>query len=45
MSCSFTAQAFADLDADAIFSTYQLQGTVDQNGSTLEALFIDLPYE
>jgi hypothetical protein len=44
-SCSFTAQAFADLDADLTFSTYELRGSVDENGSILQALFVDLPYE
>jgi hypothetical protein len=44
-SCSFTARAIADLDADATFSTYELRGSVDENGSILQPLFIDLPYE
>ncbi|MFV8755119.1 hypothetical protein ACNOYE_31615 [Nannocystaceae bacterium ST9] len=44
-ACAFTAQAFADLDADYIFSTYELRGTVDENGSLIEALFVDLPYD
>lgn len=30
--CQFTAQAFADLDADGTFSTFELSGAADQNG-------------
>lgn len=30
--CQFTAQAFADLDADGIFSTYERAGAADRNG-------------
>lgn len=44
-ACSFTAQAFANLDHDDIFSTYERRGHVDENGSVVEALFVNLPYE
>lgn len=44
-ACSFTAQAFGDLDHDTIFSTYERRGHVDENGSVVEALFVNLPYE
>ena len=40
--CQFTAQAFADLDGDAIFSTYERAGAADQNGVNAAAgLYID----
>ena len=44
-ACAFTAQAFADLDDDAIFSTYERRGRVDEGGSFVEELFIDKPWE
>lgn len=44
-ACSFTAQAFGDLDHDFIFSTYERRGHVDESGSVVEALFVNLPYE
>ena len=31
-SCRFTAQAFANLDADSTYSTYERSGAADQNG-------------
>lgn len=40
--CSFTAQAYGDLDDDAVFSTYQIAGTIDENGVTLEPLHVEL---
>jgi len=43
--CSFTASAYADFDDDIVFSTYELRGTVDQDGPVLEPLFIDKPCE
>lgn len=43
--CTFTAQAFADLDDDIIFSTYERRGRVDQNGAVIEELFVDKPFE
>lgn len=43
--CSFTANAWADFDDDAVFSTYERQGSVDIDGQVLEPLFIDHPCE
>lgn len=43
--CSFTASAWADFDDDAVFSTYERQGSVDIDGPVLEPLFIDNPCE
>ncbi len=40
--CQFTAQAFADLDGDTVFSTYERAGAADQNGVNAAAgLYID----
>jgi type IV pilus assembly protein PilA len=45
-NCQFTAQAFADLDADAIFSTYERSGSADRNGVNGAAgLYIDQELE
>ncbi len=44
-ACQFTAAAFGNFDADYIFSTYELRGSIDENGSILQPLFIDKPYE
>jgi type IV pilus assembly protein PilA len=45
-SCQFTAQAFADLDADGTFSTYERAGAADQNGVNGAAgLYIDQELE
>lgn len=46
-ACQFTAQAFADLDADlAIYSTYERTGAADQNGVNGAAgLYIDRDVE
>jgi prepilin-type N-terminal cleavage/methylation domain-containing protein len=44
--CQFTAQAFADLDDDDIFSTYERTGAADQNGVNAAAgLYIDQEVE
>lgn len=40
--CQFTAQAFADLDGDAVYSTYERAGAADRNGVNGAAgLYID----
>ena len=45
-ACQFTAQAFADLDNDAILSTYERSGAADQNGVNGAAgLYIDQEVE
>lgn len=44
-ACSFTAQAFGDLDHDYIFSTYERRGHVDESGSVVESLFVNFPGE
>lgn len=45
-ACAFTAQAFGDLDGDTtLYSTYELRGTIDENGPLIEALLVDEPYE
>ncbi|HLT40161.1 MAG TPA: prepilin-type N-terminal cleavage/methylation domain-containing protein [Enhygromyxa sp.] len=44
--CQFTAQAFADLDADALFSTYERSGAADVNGvNAAIGLYIDQEVE
>jgi len=44
--CQFTAQAFGDLDADGVFSTYERAGAADQNGVNAAAgLYIDQEIE
>ncbi|MEM7152344.1 MAG: prepilin-type cleavage/methylation domain-containing protein [Myxococcota bacterium] len=44
--CEFTAQAFADLDDDGVYSTYERSGTLDEEGFTPAAgLYIDRQYE
>jgi len=44
--CQFTAQAFADLDDDLIYSTYERSGAADQNGVNAAAgLYIDQEVE
>ncbi len=44
--CQFTAQAFADLDDDGVFSTYERSGAADQNGVNGAAgLYIDQEVE
>jgi hypothetical protein len=44
--CSFTAQAFADLDDDQIFSTYERRGSADEQGIHIDPmLYISLPSE
>jgi type IV pilus assembly protein PilA len=44
--CQFTAQAFADLDSDSVFSTYERAGAADQNGFNAAAgLYIDRDIE
>ncbi len=41
-ACQFTAQAFGDLDADGVFSTYERAGAADENGVNAAAgLYID----
>jgi type IV pilus assembly protein PilA len=41
-SCTFTAQAFADLDADGVYSTFERTGAADVNGINAAAgLYID----
>lgn len=45
-SCQFTAQAFADLDGDGVFSTYERSGAADQHGINAAAgLYIDQEVE
>jgi type IV pilus assembly protein PilA len=44
--CQFTAQAFADLDGDNTFSTYERSGAADENGVNAAAgLYIDQEVE
>ncbi|MFV8754180.1 type IV pilin protein [Nannocystaceae bacterium ST9] len=44
--CQFTAQAFADLDADTIFSTYERSGAADIQGVNASiGLYIDQEVE
>jgi hypothetical protein len=40
-ACSFTAKAFGDLDADVVFSTYELRGRVDELGVEMVPLIVD----
>ncbi|TPV93117.1 MAG: prepilin-type N-terminal cleavage/methylation domain-containing protein [Myxococcales bacterium FL481] len=45
-SCQFTSQAFGDLDADEVFSTYERTGAADVNGVNGAAgLFVDQDVE
>jgi prepilin-type N-terminal cleavage/methylation domain-containing protein len=45
-ACQFTAQAFADLDNDAVYSTYERSGAADENGVNAAAgLYIDQEVE
>ncbi|MFO7564435.1 MAG: prepilin-type N-terminal cleavage/methylation domain-containing protein [Enhygromyxa sp.] len=45
-ACQFTAQAFADLDDDQIFSTYERSGAADINGVNASiGLYIDREVE
>ncbi len=45
-TCQFTATAFADLDDDTVFSTYERSGAADQNGVNAAAgLYIDSEVE
>jgi len=45
-ACQFTAQAFGDLDADSIFSTFERAGATDANGTNAAAgLYIDQELE
>jgi len=45
-ACQFTAQAFADLDDDGVFSTYERSAAGDQNGVNAAAgLYVDLEVE
>ncbi|WP_323137465.1 type IV pilin protein [Paraliomyxa miuraensis] len=45
-SCQFTAQAFGDLDADLVYSTYERSGAADENGVNAAAgLYIDQEVE
>ena len=45
-TCQFTAQAFADLDGDGVFSTYERAGAADENGvNTAAGLYIDQELE
>jgi hypothetical protein len=37
-ACSFTAQAFADLDDDGDFSTYERRGTADEDGNHIDPM-------
>lgn len=44
--CEFTVQAFADLDDDGVFSTYERSGAADRNGINAAAgLYIDRSLE
>lgn len=44
--CQFTAQAFADLDGDGVFSTYERAGAADRHGMNGAAgLYIDQEVE
>lgn len=45
-SCAFTTQAFADLDGDGVYSTYERSGVQDRGGPNAAAgLYIDRPFE
>ncbi len=45
-ACQFTAQAFGDLDDDAVFSTFERSGAADQNGiNAAGGLYIELVVE
>jgi prepilin-type N-terminal cleavage/methylation domain-containing protein len=45
-ACQFTAQAFADLDGDLLFSTYERSGAADINGvNAAIGLYIDQEVE
>jgi hypothetical protein len=44
-ACTFTVQARADLDDDAVFSTYAIVGTIDENGAVIGPLEIIDPHE
>lgn len=44
-ACAFTVQALGDLDADFVFSTYELRGTIGEKGLVVEPLFVDLADE
>ncbi len=45
-NCQFTSQAFADLDDDDIFSTFERSGAADVNGVNAAAgLYIDQEVE
>ncbi len=45
-SCTFTAQAFGDLDDDGLFSTYERAGAADHNGLNAAAgIYIDQEVE
>jgi type II secretory pathway pseudopilin PulG len=45
-ACQFTAQAFADLDDDTLYSTYERSAAADQNGVNAAAgLYIDQEVE
>lgn len=44
--CQFTAQAFANLDGDTVFSTYERSGAADQTGVNAQAgLYVNLEIE
>nr|MCH9680601.1 hypothetical protein [Deltaproteobacteria bacterium] len=40
-ACQFTAQAFADLDDDEIYATYERASAIDHNGANHAGLFVD----
>ena len=45
-ACQFTVQAFADLDSDGVYSTYETSGAGDQTGvAAAEGYFVDKPDE
>jgi hypothetical protein len=45
-TCQFSAQAFGDLDDDAIYSTYERSAAADENGVNAAAgLYIDQEIE
>jgi len=45
-TCQFTAQAFADLDGDGVFSTYERSGAADMHGVNASiGLYIDQEVE
>lgn len=41
-ACTFTARAVGDFDDDGVFSTYERRGSLDENGVTLEPLYVEL---